>query len=156
MTIRFEDVGDEVVELVGKVKQEYFPELRSAQIKVFYDTKKRMSGGNVVLARIQKTNELQRHLTIDESGSDFGYDYFMYLDKLIWDNSTESDKIRIIRHTIQYADVDMEKKNPYGIRGCEIETFYDEIKRNEDDPKWQDRLKSIAESLYDRENEKNK
>jgi len=150
MAGRFEDVGDEILEFVNSVKKEYFPELKSATIKVMFDTKKKTSKGRLQIATISKTNELQRYLTIDESNSTYGYDYFLYLDQMIWNNgATTKDKERIVRHTLQYTDVDMEKENPYILRGCEVMTFYDEIERNKDDPEWEARLMEVGISLYE-------
>ena len=148
---RYEDAGDEVITMLDNIKESYFPELRAAKFKVFFDTKKKTSGGKFVLARISKTNDLQRYLTVDESGSDFGYDYFLYLDLLVWYNSTEADQSKILQHELFHTLVDMEKDNPYGIQGHEVETFYDEIERCKDDSRWAERLSAVAESLYERE-----
>jgi len=152
---RYDDVTDDVIELLDKVREEWFPELRSAKIKVMFDTKKRTSGGKVVIARIQKTNDLQKYLTKEEVMSDFGYDYFLYLDKMIWtQGTTDEDKKKILQHELLHTSVDMEKDNSYVVRGHEVETFYDEIDRCKDDPRWAERLVEVGLSLYERAKEK--
>ena len=155
--VRYDDVGDEVLDLLNEVKNEYFPELRSARIRVFFDNKKKMSKGNMVLASISKTNDLQKYLTIEESGSENGYDYFLYLDATIWNGgATKDDKVRIIRHELRHTAVDLEKDNPYGLRDHEISDFYDEIALNSEDAKWAERLVAVGESLYEKQKEDKK
>jgi predicted metallopeptidase len=78
-------------------------------------------------------------------------DYILYLDKLVFEHISELDKVRVIRHELQHCDVDFEKKAPYGIRDHEITDFFEEIQKNADDPRWCERVDTIAESLYDKE-----
>jgi predicted metallopeptidase len=149
---RFEDVTQEVDDFVKKVRKEYFGELASANIKVLYDTKKRTSGGKIVLGRMQKTNDLLRHLTVDDANDTEGYDYIMYLCKAAFDNVDDEDKVRLIRHELQHCDVDMDaNSNPYKLRGHELEDFYDEIELNRDDARWAERCVDVALSMYDME-----
>ena len=149
---RFEECGDEVIDIVEDVKNDVFPSLRSAKVKILFDTKKRMSGGKLVIGRMQKTNDLLRHLTVDESNSDDGFDYILYIDKNVWTNVSSDDKIRIARRQLQHCDVDMDANaNPYKLRGFETEDFYDEIEYNKDDPRWYDRCVEVGLSIYDRD-----
>lgn len=150
MPIRFEDVPDNVVEQMNRIKRDVFPELSGARIKVLYDLKKRMSGGKIVLGRMQKTNDLLRHLTIDDANNEEGFDYIMYIDKTAFENIEESDRIRLIRHELQHCEVDLDSNsNPYKIRDHEISDFYDEIEYNKDDPRWAERCVAVAESIYE-------
>jgi hypothetical protein len=152
MSSRFEDAPDQVVELMNKIRQGNFPELRSAKIKVLFDTKKRKSGGKLVLGRMQKTNDLLRHLTIDESGDEEGYDYILYIDKACFENIDEIDQVRIIRHELCHCDVDIESNNsPYKIKDHQISDFYSEIDFNSVDPRWAERCAAVAESVYEAE-----
>ena len=57
---------------------------------------------------MQKTNDLLRHLTIEDSNDESGYDYIMYLDKAVFENVEDADKVRLIRHELQHCEVDME------------------------------------------------
>jgi len=148
---KFEDVTDDVYEMLRSIIKDHFPELVNAGFKILFSTKKKTSGGKICFAWIQKTNELIRHLTTEESGSEDGYDYIIYIDKLIWDNIEEADKIRLLRHELRHTHVDLESNNPYKIRGHSIEDFYSEIELNKDDPRWAQRVSVIAESLYTRE-----
>ena len=147
---RFEDAPDAVVELVDKVREQWFPELARARVKVLFDTKRRKSRGNWVLARIQRSNELIRHLTIEETHSEQGYDYILYLDKAVWEAIEEKDRIRIVRHELRHTFYDLEAKGtPYKLVGHDVEDFLMEIELNKDDPRWKERCAAIASSLYE-------
>jgi len=152
MTIRFEDAPDNVVNLMNKIIDDGFPELGRAVIKVLYDTKKRASGGKIVLGRIQKSNDLIKHLTIEETRITDGIDYILYIDKNVFENIEEKDRVRLIRHELQHCNVDFDARNtPYSLRDHEISDFYQEIELNSDDPRWAERCAAVAESIYDRE-----
>lgn len=149
---RFEDAPDQVVELMNRIRKEVFPELRSAKIKVLYDTKKRKSGGKLVLGRMQKTNDLLRHLTVEEANDESGYDYILYLDKACFENVEELDRVRLIRHELCHCEVDIESEsNPYKLKDHEISDFYSEIDFNKDDSRWGERCAIVAESVYEAE-----
>ena len=148
---RFEDVTEDVLNLVGYVRKEWFPELVNAKMKILFDLKKRSSGGKLVLGRMQKTNDLLRHLTTEESDSDEGYDYIMYLDKLIYNNIEEDDKIRLIRHECRHCFMNIEANNPYSIIGHDIEDFQEEIILNAENISWASRCATIGMSLYDQD-----
>ena len=92
MANRFEDVPDSVLNLVERVREQWFPELARARIKVLFDTKKRMSRGLWVLARIQRTNQAVRHLTREEARSEEGFDYIIYIDKAVWEAIEEKER----------------------------------------------------------------
>lgn len=143
---RFEDAPEQVVALVNKIRTETFRQLNSAKIKVLYDTKKRMSGGKLVLGRMQKTNDLIKCLVMSETESDI--DYILCLDKACFENVEEADRIRLIRRVLQHCDVDFESNNPYKLRQFEIEEWFDEMEYNKDDPRWAERCTAVAESIY--------
>jgi predicted metallopeptidase len=153
MANRFEDAPTSVEELVNRVISKDFDRLSGARIKIIFDTKKRSSGGKYVLGRMKKTNEHERFLTALETNTEDGYDYFMYLDKNVFEKIDEKDKIRLIRHELQHCELDFNADNPYKIKDHEITDFYDEIEYNRDDPRWGERLASIAESVYSSEND---
>jgi len=147
---RFEDASKETVDFVNVVRKEVFPELASANIKVLYDIKKRTSGGKMVLGRMQKTNDLLRHLTIEDAKDEEGFDYILYIDKAVYDNVDEEDKVRLVRHELQHCDVDLDSNtNPYKLRGHEISDFYDEIEFNKNDPRWLQRCATVGLSIYE-------
>jgi len=154
MGLRYEEVNEEVMSVLKEVKSEYFPELKNAKIKVLFDIKKRKTGGMVILARIMKTNDLLRHLTIDEADAMEGYDYIITLDKTCWDSIIRDDKIRIVRHELRHACFDIESEdNPYKLQDHSISDFYEEVEYNNDDPRWRERLATVVEDIYEQKKE---
>lgn len=145
---RYEDVSEGLITQAQDIINRYFPELINAKIKILFDLKRRKYQGTTTFARISSANDLVRHFTADEINSE-GVDYVLYLDKNIWENIEEPDRIRIIRHELQHCQVDPEAKEPYKTRKHELEDFYDEIEFNKDDPRWKERVFVIAESVYD-------
>lgn len=149
---RFEDAPEWVRSMVERVRTTWFPELANAKIKTLFDLKKRKSRGSYILARIQQASPVMRHLTVDEARSETGFDYFLYLDKMVFESVEEEDRIRIIRHELRHVFYDLESKtNPYKLVGHEVEDFYAEMELNKDDPKWRQRCAAVADSLYERE-----
>lgn len=148
---RYEDPSADVIELVEWVQAEWFPYLRNARIKVVFDTKKRSSRGYFVLGRIQACSTVMRHLTRDEARSADGFDYILYLDRDVYNAVEKTDRIRLIRHELRHCFYDLDAKtNPYKLIGHEIEDFHAEMELNKDDPRWRDRLATIAASIYDK------
>lgn len=150
MSIRFEDCDGNVADLAREIIAEYMPELRNVPIKYVYDLKKRLSGGKVVLGRCQKTNDLLRHLTIEESGEDEGYAYIIYLDKCAWENIEKADKIRLLRHELRHIEVDPDsERHPYKLIDHDVTDFAEEIALNTDDTRWAERVVDLAEQIYE-------
>ena len=151
---RYENVDENVYQILNSVKREHFPELANAEIKILFDTKKKTSGGKIVIARIQKTNDLLKYLTSGDIED--GYDYIMYIDKKIWNNIDNTDRVRIIRHELRHTLVDLDSRNsPYKIVDHDISDFHQEIELNKDDPRWCDRVGELGRHLYDQEREMN-
>ncbi len=84
--------------------------------------------------------------TIDESGSDRGYDYIIFLDKLMWDNTKDVDRLRVISHELSHTVVDEDK---YKLRIHTIEDFFSEVERNKKDPRWRQRVGSMMVGKYE-------
>jgi hypothetical protein len=136
--------------MIRAVRAEHFPELRNAEILVLFDKKKRMSGGALVLGRIQKTNDLIKKLS--DEVVDEGYDYIMYLDKKMWESSADMDRERVIRHEFRHCFVDLDARGtPYKLIGHTIEDFYEEVELNDDDQRWRLRLGEVTYAAYDME-----
>lgn len=146
---RFEDVTESVNTLVRNIRDRDFPGLVGAKIKNLFDLKKRSSGGKMVLGRMQRTNDLLRHLTTDESDSDEGYDYIMYLDKMVYENIDDEDRIRLVRHELRHCLVDIEARSPYKLIGHDIEDFEEEIRLNADNMGWASRCAAVGLSMYE-------
>lgn len=150
MSSRFEDAPQEVEKMVEDMIETHFPELEGAAINIVFDTKKRKSGGQYVLGRLQKTNDLMRHLSQSNDHPN-GLDYILYLDKNIFNELNSSDKNRLIFHELCHADVDFEKSSPYNIKDHEFSGFFSELEYNQDDTKWEERIMEIASSIYEKE-----
>jgi hypothetical protein len=152
---RFVDADENVIDVVRSVKEETFPELAQANIKIIMDQKKRTSGGKYVLGRMKKTNELERHLSVNEAGSEDGFDYIMYLDEMAWNISTPEERRKLVRHELRHCELDNESNtNPYKVKGHDIEDFEDEIRLNADDPGWANRLAERVQLEYEAEAER--
>lgn len=149
MDIRFEDAPQAVYEMMERIIAEHFQELSNCKILILMDLKERKVGDQLILGRMSKTNDLTRHLTIDNSGSDFGYDYIMYLDKMMWITIEKKDRIRIMRHELRHTQVNPESKNQYGLRGHTVEDFHSEIVLNMETPRWRDQVGELVRNRYD-------
>jgi len=145
--MRYEEVDSETQSFIDNVKTQ-FPHLSSATIKSLFSNKKKLSGGKITLAWIQKTNDLTKLLSADNIITQ-GYDYIMFIDSNVWENIEDKDRERLIRHELCHCEVDLESNNPYKIKDHEITDFYSEIEFNKDDPRWTERLGEIALSVYD-------
>ena len=154
MGLRYEEVTEKAFDMLKDVKIRDFSELKNAKIKVLFDLKKRKSGGRIVLGRIMKTNDLIRHLTKDEVEAMEGYDYIITLDKMCWDNITDNDRIRILRHELRHTFFDTESEDdPHKLLSHSISDFYEEVELNRDDPRWRDKIGSLAEGIYEQQKE---
>ena len=149
--MRYEDVTENVYDILHNVVREFFPGLVNAKILCIFDLKKRMSKGNIVLARIKKSDDLIRHLTINNAGEEDGYDYIMFLDQMIWQSIEEVDKVRIVRHELRHCFITDEGN--YSIIPHDIEDFAAEIELNSDDIRWSTRVAELCMHLYSQERE---
>ena len=151
MSTRYEQVTSDVYEILKDVRENHFPELAGAEILCVFDTKKKQTGGKLCLASIKGTNDLQKFLTLDATGSEEGYDYIIRIDKKAWEIAETADKVRLIRHELRHTAVDHDKPKPWGTRGHSIEDFYTEIRLNEDNPRWAQELVGRVFSAYEGE-----
>lgn len=148
--MRFEDVTQDVIDTYNEVQNTWFPELNNAKVKLLFDTKKSSYGNSVILAKIKKANELEKHLSRDEAEVVTGYDYILVVDKICWEQvATPQDKTRIIRHELRHTYVDSDSEDPYRITKHDFEDFLTEIELNKEDPSWASRCAGILSSIYD-------
>ena len=152
MSSRFEEATTEVINKVQEVMRAKFPSLVGCNIEVVMDTKKRKSGGKHVLVKLDKTTPIIRHISADNTNPE-GVDYILYIDKTVYNEMNEQDRERVIAHGLYHADCDFEKDIPYGVRKPTVQTFYEEIADNSDDPRWAERLDLMAEGIHEREDE---
>ena len=151
MSTRYEQVTENVYDVLKEVRESNFPELGGAEILCIFDIKKKMTKGKLQLASISSTNDLQKFLTLDETGSETGYDYIIRIDKKVWQLATGSDRKRLIRHELRHTNVDADNAKPWKLRGHSIEDFYTEIRLNEDNPRWAQELVGRTLSAYEEE-----
>ena len=152
MVNRYEEATNDVIDKVNEVIRNKFPQLNGVRIEVVMDLKKRKSGGNYVLVKLDKSSAILRHISADNINPE-GVDYIMYIDKSIWIELSERDRERVIAHGLYHTDCDFEKEIPYNVRKPTVQTFYEEIADNQDDDRWAERLDLMAESIYNRDTE---
>jgi hypothetical protein len=154
--MRYEEVPAEVEKIAGEVKDKFFPELDDCLIKVLFDVSTRKKN---FIAKIIRPNELLRFFTADETESEHGYDFIIVVDQLVWDSGiSDMDRKRILRHEFRHILFDPERPNRnamYKLRKHSVEDFYEEIElaEKEGDVRWMERVKLVAESVYDGEAE---
>lgn len=149
--MRYEDASQEVVDILNDMIVAHFPDLKNVGFKCIFDNKKKVKNGKINFAYIKKVNEFTMFLAEED------FDYVLVVDKNIFNAIEKPDKIRIIRHELRHCFVDGESVNdPYKLIDHDIEDFYDEVILNQDDPKWALREATIAESVYDKENNEEK
>jgi len=144
--LRYEPVGNDNINFCETIKDSYFPQLIGAEVMYVFDTKGKKSKGKYVCAWIKKMNDEMKFLSMTNDGK--VYEYCIFIDKSIWQNLDDDDKKRVIYHEFCHTDVNHDKKNPYGIKDHEIQGFYDEQNVDFYDPRWNERIYLIAESIY--------
>ncbi len=153
MSTRYEQVTEAVYDILKEVRESHFSELSGAEILCIFDTKKKMGKGKLQLASITSTNDLQKFLTLDETGSETGYDYIIRIDQKVWELATGADRKRLLRHELRHTSVDADNAKPWKLRGHSIEDFYTEIRLNEDNPRWAQELVGRALMAYEEASE---
>lgn len=151
--LRYIDASADVLTILDKVREEHFPELVNAKFATFFDLKKRKSNGKIVLARIQKSNDLIKKLTVEERRNTEGVDYVLAIDQVAWVSVADIDKERILRHELRHCVVDQEAKKPYKLTGHDLEDFTAEVVLNTADPGWASRVATLVTDIYDQEAE---
>lgn len=149
--MRFEDGPKDIYDIINKLIDERFPELEASKFIVLFDNKKRKAGGRYVIGRIKKTNDELKVLSLDDDG--IAPDYIMFIDKNVYEVLDDKDKERVIFHELCHTEVNFDSDNQYRIKDHEIQSFYAEIEFNSDDQRWAERVGTIAESVYDPENQ---
>lgn len=148
MSHRFIEASEEAIALTDKIRTEYFPLLETAVIKVLFDTRKRTRGNRIVLGRMLKANDLIRKLT--DQLAEEGCDYIMFLDRIVFENTTPANKARLIRHELRHCKVVGTPEKPkYKIIPHDIEDFVIEIELNQDDVGWARDAAQLASDIYD-------
>ena len=142
---RFEDVTQDEYLILNEIRARHFSELAGAEIKIVFDTKKRKSGGKIVLARIKKPSEVEKFLCTDP------VDYIIFLDQNAWALADSEDRVRLIRHELRHTDIDSDSSKPYKLRNHSVEDFYREIDLNHEKPRWAEELGLLTDMRYEEE-----
>jgi len=142
---RFYTADDAVKDVVDELiyKDNRFPNLRAAKIKLIFDSKPKIDKLNQTLtfAYIKTTNDVERYLT--KSGETMeGYDYFVFIYDMVWEMSSKADRKRIVSHELQHTFLD--DKGNFKLIRHDIEDFHAEIEHNKEDPMWRQSLGTVA------------
>jgi len=144
MDIRYENAGNDIIEIVESVKDENFKNLKKANILTIIDNKRKKVQGTYRQAEIKATNELDKFLTMESIKN--GYDFVIILDRALVEEADEEDLKRVIFHELCHAVIENGKPKtvPH-----EIEGFHRELTYNQDDPDWKYRLTELMHEYYD-------
>jgi hypothetical protein len=145
---RYLDVDAELENTFQNILANDFPNLAGITFKLLFDTKKRVTKGNIVISSVELTNEKVRFLTADALSPE-GYDCLLILDNLAWQYTPELDKKRILSHELNHVMLD--EKGKLKIVGHDVEDFASEIAKNADDPNWSVKLAQITRAIYDQQ-----
>ncbi len=154
MKTRFIEGSAEALQLLEQVREEWFPVLEGAKIKVLFDTRMRKSGGKLVMGRMMKSNDLIRRLT--DNISEEGCDYILFLDEVTFENIPQEDRIRLVRHELRHCKVVGTPEKPkYKLVPHDIEDFV-EVRLNGDDVDWAKKAAEMTSLIYQQREEAEK
>jgi len=142
---RYYEADRNTENLLDGVREERFEGLSGARIKLIMDLKPKIDNlrSEMIIASIKTTNEVEKYLTEQNSS----YDYFIFINGLVWDLANENNRRRILSHELRHAFID--DKGNYKTIKHDIEDFYAEVRLNEDDPMWKQSLGTIAMAKYE-------
>ncbi len=151
--MRYCETDNEVKTLLDRVIRKQFIYLKKEKItfavlldsKVQIDTKR----GSITLARIRPLSEVEGYLVQSEGA----YDYFIFLDSVVWELASRKDKMRILSHELRHVYLQNEKRKTIK---HDIEDFVAEVKLNADDPGWAKSLAGKAVEEVERRKEEEK
>lgn len=147
MAYRYTQADDDCLELLARVRKDFFPGLKNARFLVLMDDRSVVRQGRAEFARVTKASDVIRCLT--GHLADEGADYVLFLDQQVWLTIGNRDRIRLLRHELQHCFHDPDAKgNPCKLIGHDVEDFVQELERNADDPQWWDRLTQAWKKAY--------
>lgn len=149
--MRYEDANERLVEVYLKIAEERFPNTcANLNIKLMFDTKRRVSRGKLILATVEIASEKIKYFTKNEVELD-GVDYILIVDKKAWELANEKDRSRLVSHELRHVFVDETGKRK--LLPHDIEDFAAEVKLNVDDPDWGNNLATLVIDVYEQEKE---
>jgi Putative phage metallopeptidase len=149
---RYADATEAEYAVLTEVRNTWFTDFSDIRFRILFDLKKKISGKKFVLARVYKTNDLIKHLTLSEQEAE-GTDLIIFLDKVCWDAIPQSDHIRIMRHELRHVIRDVDK---IFLVGHDIEDFVSEVLLNQDDVGWRQRVANLTATIYQQREEEEK
>jgi hypothetical protein len=149
--MRYEDADESLVEVFLKVAEERFPTTcANLNIKLMFDTKRRVSKGKILLASIEIANDKVKYFTKHEVEVG-GYDYVVTVDKKAWELANDKDKTRLLSHELRHVFIGEDGKKK--LVPHDVEDFAYEMELNKDDPNWGMKLATLVGDVYDQEKE---
>lgn len=146
---RYLDDDGSLRKVYVEVVEKHFPIFINANTKLFFDTKKRKSKGRIVLGKCKLAKDMEKFLTKEEV--EYGYDYFIAIDKKAWDIAEDDDKARIMRHECRHMGLN--DVGDWALTPHDVEDFAAEIDLNKDKSDWGLRLAELTEAAYEQEKE---
>jgi hypothetical protein len=123
-----------------------FPELTSCKILVLFDSKPIKNKGEYCFTRVKLCDDLLRLLTANEKTD--GYDIIIFVDKRLWRNVTEPDRLKMVAFALYHIETDPEKpQKPYKLID-DITAFRRAEELLEKDG-WYDRLRETAALVHE-------
>jgi len=148
--MRYEDANESLVETYLKIAEERFDNVANLNVKLIFDTKRRINKGKLRLATVEIANEKIKYFTKNEVELE-GVDYIVAIDKKAWELAGEKDRSRLISHELRHIFVDENGKHK--LLPHDIEDFSLEVKLNVDDPDWANKLATLVTDVYEQEKE---
>lgn len=109
--MRYQDADESLVEVFLQVAEEKFPNTcANLNIKLIFDTKKRVSRGKFVLAAIEIASEKIKYFTRHEVKVGEGVDYVITVDQKAWELANHDDRKRLLSHELRHIFVDENDK----------------------------------------------
>jgi len=140
---RYIEVTEELVKCFFDTIEKHFPSYQNLNIKLIFDTKKRVSKGKLTLANIEVPNPKMQYFQQSKELPS-GFDYILIVDKMAWESSTEDEKENIIRHELSHIFVDEENDK------CKLLSHdYCVFKYELDNIDWASSLAEIALAKYE-------
>lgn len=149
--MRYEDASENLVEVYLQVAEERFPTTcANLNIKLMFDTKRRVRQGKLILASIEIASEKIKYFTKNDINLE-GVDYVLTVDRKAWELSDDKNKVRLLSHELRHVYVDEEGRRK--LVPHDIEDFVVEVKLNTDDPDWATKLVTLVADIYEQEKE---
>ena len=148
--MRYLDAPQDAQQMFDNLLDLNFQHLQGITFKLIFDTKKRVSRGNIVLSSTELSNEKIKFYTAD-GNAPVGYECIIFIDAIAWQYASEDNKRKMLSHELQHVHLD--DKGKLKLVGHDVEDFAAEIVKNADDPAWASKLATLVRSIYEQQEE---